>query len=179
MKVITEIVYTIELDTETNVSRVIKQRFLTKGDIKVDDSSTEPSIVRDKTKLTFNQAAMDILGVKADDLITIMYRSENGVNIPLIGKAEAFNSATGNKITKKGTISFRGEMNKTLETYGSTFTIVASKDEGIFFLKGDLEKAEIPDEVIDINKELDFSVLDEQSDDISVDDTELSFDFSL
>ena len=177
MKIISEIVYTIELDTETNVSRVVKQRFLTKADIKIDDSSSEPTIIRDKTKLTFNQAAMDLLDLKADDLIAIMYRSENGNNIPLIGKATAFNMTTGNKITKKGTVSFRGDMNKTLENYGSTFSLVESKDSGIFFLKGDLEVTAIPDEIIDITKELDFANMQDDND--SLDDTDLKFDFSL
>lgn len=178
MKVISEIVYTIELDTETNESRVIKQRFLTKGDVKVDDSSETPSIVRDKTKLTFNQAALDLLRVTEGDFISVMYRTEGTKAFPVIGKSSVFNTENGNKITKKGTISFRGDMNKTLEEFGSNFTLVESKDPDVYFLKGDLERAEIPDEVVDINKELDFSALDEQED-LTVDDTDLSFDFSL
>ena len=177
MKVISEIVYTIEIDTETNESRIIKQRFLTKGDIKIDDSTTDPIIVRDANKLTFNQAALDLMQVKVGDSISIKYRTENGKEIPLIGKDQYFLNAIGNKITKKGTISFRGDMNKNLSLFGSTFNLVESKDKGIFFMKGDLNTVEVPDEIIDINKELDMSSLNEE--DLSLDDTDLSFDFSL
>lgn len=177
MKVISEIVYTIEIDTETNESRIIKQRFLTKGDIKIDDSITDPIIVRDANKLTFNQAALDLMQVKVGDSISIKYRTENGKEIPLIGKDQYFSNAIGNKITKKGTISFRGDMNKNLSLFGSTFNLVESKDKGIFFMKGDLNTVEVPDEIIDINKELDMSSLNEE--DLSLDDTDLSFDFSL
>lgn len=177
MKVISEIVYTIEIDTETNESRIIKQRFLTKGDIKIDDSTTDPIIIRDANKLTFNQAALDLMQVKVGDSISIKYRTENGKELPIIGKDQYFPNAIGNKITKKGTISFRGDMNKNLSLFGSTFNLVESKDKGIFFMKGDLNTVEVPDEIIDINKELDMSSLNEE--DLSLDDTDLSFDFSL
>jgi hypothetical protein len=95
----------------------------------------------------------------------------------VIGTDAAFGTKGGNKLTKTNTVSFRGAANDKLAEYGTTFKIEPSEDEGIFYLIGDKINNPIPDDVIDIESELDIDALDalEIEDDINLE----KFDFTL
>ena len=85
-----------------------------------------------------------------------------------------------NKITAKLTVSYRGAANEKLSAYGTTFKLEPTENEGIFYLVGDKVQEEhpVPDEIVNIENELDIDALDDL--DIDEDDKNLGkFDFNL
>lgn len=88
-----------------------------------------------ENKLKLSKNALEKLNAKADDRISIQYWSEGiGKATPIIGKAEAFTDRLdGNRLTAKGTVSFRGEKRATLIEFGTFFNLEEFK-EGIWKL---------------------------------------------
>jgi hypothetical protein len=140
------------------------------------DENPEPIITLDSNKLILTQGAVDLLKVCEDCRIDIKYKKKDKKSIPVIGTDQAFKTKTGNKLTKSNTISFRGSANERLSAFGTEFKLEASPDEGIFYLIGNAnpEEPEVPDDVIDLEKELDIESLD----DMDLDTTN-NFDFKL
>lgn len=89
--------------------------------------------VNDKT-LSFNQLAIDLLEVSPGDRIDIQYWMEPATAecIPVVAKADTFKTE-GKKLTKLGTISYRGEQHDVLTFYGTQFILTTFKD-GMFKL---------------------------------------------
>jgi len=83
-----------------------------------------------ENKLKLSRAALDKLNAKADDRVSINYWSEDvGKSFPVIGKAQAFtDKLDGNRVTKAGTVAFRGEKRSTLLMFGTVFTLEEFKD---------------------------------------------------
>ena len=85
-----------------------------------------------------------------------------------------------NKLTKSNTVSYRGAANEKLSAYGTVFKLEPTETEGIYYLVGDKEQesSSVPEELVDIEKELDIEPLDNL--DIDVDDVNLEkFDFNF
>lgn len=156
-----------EITVDTEKKSVTKKISSTK---KV-DSNPDPIVTLDSNKLILTQGAVDLLQVCPDCKIDIKYKKDKGITRPVIGTDSAFNSKSGNKLTKSNTVSYRGKANEKLAEYGTTFTLEPTEDEGIYFMVGDQTPKEIvvPDEIIDIEDELDMIELDECKD----------FDFTL
>lgn len=137
---------------------------------------TGPVIVREENKLVLSQEAVDMLHPCDDCRIDIKYKKRDKQSVPVIGTDQAFGTKAGNKLTKSNTVSFRGSANEKLSQYGTQFTLEPTEDEGIFYLVGDVnpKEPEVPEEVVDIDSELDIESLDQ------LEDSELEeFDFNL
>lgn len=82
-------------------------------------------------KLKLGKAAVSMLNAKADDRISVCYWTVNNQEtFPIIGKAEVFTDSTGgNRLTKSGTLSFRGNQRTVLLEYGNLFTLEPFKDD--------------------------------------------------
>jgi len=184
MKVISKLLLTIETDIETGEISLLNREIINddlknnsnkkKSTSKV-DTNLDPIVTLDTNKLILTQGAVDILNVCADCRIDIKYNKEGK---PLIGTDSAFKTKSGNKLTKSNTVSYRGAANAKLAVFGDTFKLEPTKDEGIFLLVGNKEPlaVEIPDEIIDIENELDIMSLD----DLNENSKELSdFNFAL
>lgn len=92
-----------------------------------------PTVQALENKLQLSPSAIELIGVKAGDRLSINYWTVNNrETFPLIGKAETFNEE-GTKLTKSNTISYRGQQMEVLNMYGSNFTIEPFK-EGMFKL---------------------------------------------
>ena len=143
------------------------------------DTNPEPLITLDPNKLILTQGAVDLLQVCPDCRIDIKYKKQGKIVVPIIGTDSAFGTKSGNKLTKSNTVSYRGASNEKLSGYGTVFKLEPTEDAGIFYLKGnkELEETKVPDEIINIEDELDINALD----DINIDlDEELNtFDFKL
>lgn len=115
-----------------------------------------------ENKLKLSKNALEKLNAKADDRISIQYWNEGvGKSSPIIGKAEVFTDRLdGNRLTKSGTVSFRGEKRTTLIGFGTLFNLEPFKD-GIWKL--------VP---VDIPKELD-DLSEEQADAEALNDMEI------
>ena len=144
------------------------------------DANPDPIITLDSNKLILTQGAVDLLQVCADCRVDIKYKKKGKKAVPIIGTDAAFGTKSGNKLTKSNTVSYRGSANEKLSAYGTTFKLEPTEDEGIYYLVGDKvqEENSVPDEIIDIEKELDIESLDNIN--IDEDDKDLGkFDFNL
>ncbi len=137
------------------------------------DTNTEPVITLESNKLVLSQGAADLLEVYEDCRIDVRYKKQGKASVPIIGTGRAFDKEdSGNKLTKTNTVSYRGAANEKLSAFGTVFKLEPTDTAGIFYLKGDKEPEEtkIPDEIINIEDELDLS---------NIEDDEIEFDFNL
>lgn len=167
----------ISVDTKATKSAT---KTSTKASAAKVDANPDPIITLDSNKLILTQGAVDLLQVCADCRVDIKYKKKDKKAVPIIGTDAAFGTKSGNKLTKSNTVSYRGAANEKLSAYGTTFKLEPTEDKGIYYLVGDKiqEENSVPDEIIDIEKELDIESLDNIN--IDEDDKDLEkFDFNL
>jgi len=167
----------VTVDTAKTASKTSKSSG--KSSSKV-DNNPDPIVTLDSNKLILTQGAVDLLQVCEDCRIDIKYEKKDKKAVPIIGTDAAFGTKAGNKLTKSNTVSYRGAANEKLSAYGTVFRLEPTKNEGIYYLVGDKEPEEtkVPDEIINIENELDIEMLDDIN--IDLDNTELGdFDFKL
>lgn len=167
----------VTVDTAKTASKTSKSS--SKSSSKV-DNNPDPIVTLDSNKLILTQGAVDLLQVCEDCRIDIKYEKKDKKAVPIIGTDAAFGTKAGNKLTKSNTVSYRGAANEKLSAYGTVFRLEPTKNEGIYYLVGDKEPEEtkVPDEIINIENELDIEMLDDIN--IDLDNTELGdFDFKL
>ena len=165
----------ISVDTKATKSAT---KTSTKASAAKVDANPDPIITLDSNKLILTQGAVDLLQVCADCRVDIKYKKKDKKAVPIIGTDAAFGTKSGNKLTKSNTVSYRGAANEKLSAYGTTFKLEPTEDKGIYYLVGDKvqEENSVPDEIIDIENELDIESLDN----IDEDDKDLEkFDFNL
>lgn len=141
------------------------------------DENPDPIVTLDTNKLILTQGAVDLLQVCEDCRVDVKYNKDGK---PIIGTDKAFGTKGGNLLTQKLTVSYRGAANTKLATFGDIFRLEPTKDAGIFLLVGNKEPhaIEVPEELVDIEDELDMNSLDELSN--NLDSKDLSdFDFTL
>lgn len=167
----------ISVDTKATKSAT---KTSTKASAAKVDANPDPIITLDSNKLILTQGAVDLLQVCADCRVDIKYKKKDKKAVPIIGTDAAFGTKSGNKLTKSNTVSYRGAANEKLSAYGTTFKLEPTEDKGIYYLVGDKvqEENSVPDEIIDIENELDIESLDNIN--IDEDDKDLEkFDFKL
>lgn len=141
------------------------------------NDNPDPIVTLDTNKLILTQGAVDLLQICEDCRVDIKYNKDGK---PIIGTDKAFGTKGGNLLTQKLTVSYRGAANTKLATFGDVFRLEPTKDEGIFLLVGNKEPhaTEVPEELVNIEDELDMSSLDDLSN--NLDSKDLSdFDFTL
>lgn len=167
----------ISVDTKATKSAT---KTSTKASAAKVDANPDPIITLDSNKLILTQGAVDLLQVCAGCRVDIKYKKKDKKAVPIIGTDAAFGTKSGNKLTKSNTVSYRGAANEKLSAYGTTFKLEPTEDKGIYYLVGDKvqEENSVPDEIIDIENELDIEPLDNIN--IDEDDKDLEkFDFNL
>lgn len=167
----------ISVDTKATKSAT---KTSTKASAAKVDANPDPIITLDSNKLILTQGAVDLLQVCADCRVDIKYKKKDKKAVPIIGTDAAFGTKAGNKLTKSNTVSYRGAANEKLSAYGTVFKLEPTEDKGIYYLIGDKvqESNPVPEEIIDIEKELDIEALDNLN--IDEDDKNLEkFDFNL
>lgn len=167
----------ISVDTKATKSAT---KTSTKASAAKVDANPDPIITLDSNKLILTQGAVDLLQVCADCRVDIKYKKKDKKAVPIIGTDAAFGTKSGNKLTKSNTVSYRGAANEKLSACGTTFKLEPTEDKGIYYLVGDKvqEENSVPDEIIDIENELDIESLDNIN--IDEDDKDLEkFDFNL
>lgn len=139
------------------------------------DENPDPIVTLDSSKLTLTQGAVDLLQVCEDCRIDIKYDNKGKQLMPKIGTDAAFGTKGGNKLTQKNTVRYGGANNKKLAGYGTVFKLEPTEDEGIYWLVGDTtpEEKEVPEELVNIEDELDLDNLD------SVEEEGTHLDFSF
>lgn len=165
---------------EISVDTSTKKTSTKSSTVKKVDLNPDPIITLDSNKLILTQGAVDLLQVCEDCRVDIKYKKRDKKAVPVIGTDSAFGTKGGNKLTKSNTVSYRGAANEKLSAYGTVFKLEPTDNEGIYYMVGDKveEESPIPEEIIDIEKELDIESLDDL--DIDIDNKNLEkFDFNL
>lgn len=118
----------ISFDFDESTNKVSNVKVITSD---VQTCSKEYDLEVDENKLNLTSDAVTKLGAIAGDRIAINYWTvDNQTTYPIISKADVFtDGADGNKITKKGTISFKGQQRTSLLKFGSLFTFSEFKDK--------------------------------------------------
>lgn len=85
----------------------------------------------DDNKIELTSSAINKLGAIAGDRISVNYWTvDNQTTYPIISKSEIFTDGSdGNKLTKKGTVSFKGQQRTSLLKFGSLFTFSEFRDK--------------------------------------------------
>lgn len=109
-----------------------------------DDGSTEPIVILEENKLVLNSKAVEVLGVKWEDRISIIYQKHEDKLVPVIGKDEVFGCNGGNKLTKSKTVSCRGKANTKLAEHGTEFKLIPLNDN-TFIMDGGVNVPYIED----------------------------------
>jgi len=175
MKIVSKLILTLESDTETGETRLLNREVKNDDLAHVRNSITvsekhaqaeilqgnEPLLELDTNKYRINEVAAAILGLKPGDKLHINYPKRDGEYCPAIGSSKAFNVQAGNKLTQKYSVSYRGEANTKLATFGTLFKFEETSRKGIYYLIGDKQPVEEPkaDEVVEINDSLELDDL--------------------
>lgn len=186
--------FEFDFNSDTNEFTLVNQKIISKGktkstskksDIKtsIETEGEIPSVTREDNKLVFNNKAIDLLGVTYGDTISLQFDNKGKVITPVIGNSD-ITGVKGNKITKSGTLSCRGKSNEVLADYGTVFTIIKGKKEGLFELVGEnatVQQNDSDDNELELdnvlNDDIDFDTdIDMEEDDKSIEITDFSFE---
>lgn len=103
-----------------------------------DDGSTEPIVILEENKLVLNSKAVEVLGAKWEDRISVIYQKHEDKLVPVIGKDEVFGCKSGNKLTKSKTVSCRGKANTKLAEHGTEFKLIPLNND-TFIMDGGVD----------------------------------------
>lgn len=156
-----------------------------KKNSEVDDSNPNPLLILEENKYILNKAAVEALGVEPGDKVDIKQQKLNKKECLVIGAAETFGTQSGNKLTQKNAVSYRGKNNQNLAEHGNEFTFTPHpKIDGLFILTGNKEpeiKEDVVPEAEDIASEDELddemaSLIDGNADDTEISDNDFNFD---
>lgn len=121
-------------------------------------STKEYDLEVDENKLNLTSDAVEKLGAAAGDRISVNYWTvDNQTTYPIISKADVFTDGSdGNKMTKKGTVSFKGQQRSSLLKFGSLFTFSEFKDKNGEVMDNVFILTPVEDDRTTINEETDF-----------------------
>lgn len=85
----------------------------------------------EENKIVLTPSAINKLNAVAGDRLSINYWTiDNQNTYPIISKSDVFTDGTnGNKLTQKGTVSFKGQQRNSLLKFGSVFSFGEFKDK--------------------------------------------------
>lgn len=156
-----------------------------KKDSEVDDTNPNPLLILEENKYILNKAAVEALGVEPGDKVDIKQQKLNKKECLVIGAAETFGTQSGNKLTQKNAVSYRGKNNQNLAEHGNEFTFTPHpKIDGLFILTGNREpeiKEDVVPEAEDIASEDELddemaSLIDGNANDTEISDNDFNFD---
>lgn len=161
-----ELLETRLIDRSVNKSDIKPSKSVSKKKV-TKDEDPEPKLFLEDNKFRLNSAALELLKIDVEEgvKLDIRYENNNGRSIPILGIEEIFGSKGGNKLTKSGTVAFRGVKNEELSKYGREFTVIPHTNKiGLFILSSGEQVQEVQeDETIRIEEEdanLSFDDLD-------------------
>lgn len=192
-----KVLFTYEQDDETGEVKVINREVInedlpkakktssSKKSAKKVDENPNPELTLEDNKYVLNSAAVELLGVEADDRIDIKMEKQGKIRVPVIGCNTAFGTQGGNRLTKSNTVSYRGKNRDLLAEYGTVFSFKETDKEGIYQLIGDKplpeekedENVQIVDEdVAEIGRPEELEgILDGDATEVNVDDVDFNF----
>ena len=142
-------------------------------------SAKEFDMEVEENKITLTSEAINKLGAVAGDRLSVNYWTvDNETTYPIISKSDVFtDGAGGNKLTQKGTISFKGQQRTSLLKFGNLFKFTEFTDkqgkvrDDVFVLTP-IENEKLSDDEVnfkqeqEIAKELDSDRVEDEIDTI-------------
>jgi hypothetical protein len=134
----------------------------------------EALITLEKNKLVFNNKALADMNFNPEDRVLIIYEQIKGTNkrFPIIGSDLAFDQeSSGNKLTKAGSIAYRGNANTILSEWGSVFGIEPFKD-GIWKLvsKDVVQEEQSYEDILEEVEKQDFSMFTDEEEEFEIEE---------
>lgn len=175
---------TFDYDTELDVIKnlkceaesQVKRKKATKKDDEEPVIEDEARIILEENKLIINNKAQLDMGLNVGDRILVIWNKEGRLLLPYIGTDEMLEQEGGNKLTKSGTVSYRGKQNAVLADYGTEFTIKLEKEKwrliplnGIVKTEEEEVEEEAEEEAMDAYVALEVT---EGDDNYDIDDTQ-------
>lgn len=150
-------VFTYEQTVDTETGEILRTKLLDKKvtlSDKPDPDDETPRATLEENRLVFNKAALQLMDLKYGTLMDVRYKVVDGNMVPVLGTADAFNVEGGNRLTKSGSLSFRGAKHQTLAEYGTRFILEKTIRKGEFNLVNNDNKIQVDDKIgIDEAKE--------------------------
>lgn len=170
-----------ELFTDTreylddSIKTTKKKSSSSKSSAKIDDSNPNPTLTLEDNKYILNAAAIEALGVTpGESTIDIKNQKIGTKKVKVIGSSDTFGTKAGNKLTLKGTVSFRGKSNEELSELGNIFELDPHPNVvGLFILKGNNQSDE--EEIVPEDEEIIEDAEIEDAIEISEDDFDFTF----
>ena len=133
--------YRMTVDTETGeiLKTELIKRSVDKENIKAVDApkkkksskkeeSNIPTLTLEENKYYLNSAAIELMGVSADDKIDIKYEKSGKEMRPIIGADEIFGTKSGNRLTKSNSVVISNRNLLNLEQISKLFLMILRKD---------------------------------------------------
>ena len=102
-------IFTDTRELKDDTVKGTKKKASKSSSTKIDDSNPNPILTLEDNKYILNAAAIEALGVEPGDTIDIKNQKIGTKKVKVIGSSETFGTKAGNKLTQKGTVSFRGK----------------------------------------------------------------------
>lgn len=155
--------------------KTTKKKSSSKSSAKIDDSNPNPTLTLEDNKYILNAAAIEALGVTpGESTIDIKNQKIGTKKVKVIGSSDTFGTKAGNKLTLKGTVSFRGKSNEELSELGNIFELEPHPNVvGLFILKGNNQSDE--EEIVPEDEETIEDAEIEDAIEISEDDFDFTF----
>jgi len=133
---IKQINVTFEFDTETeevskmkcSIDGVEKKKTRKKSEV-IEEMADTALLTLEEKKLVFNNKAIADMNISAGDRVDIVWEAKDKKSKTMVPKIIVSDEdGTGNKLTKAGTIAYKGKQNAVLAEFGSEFTVELRKD---------------------------------------------------
>lgn len=137
----------------------------------------EAKVILEENKLVLNNKAILDMGLNTGDRIMVIWNKTGKLLLPYIGTDEMFEQQGGNKLTKSGTVSYRGAQNAVLADYGTEFTLKLEKDRWRLIPIREKEVAEVEEEEEEDVAFAQYEAIEvtEGDDNYDIDDEDLKF----
>ena len=163
-----KVLFTYEQDDETGEVKVINREVVNddlpktkktsspKKTSKKADENPEPELILEDNKYSLNTAAIELLGVEADDRIDIKFEKRDKVRVPVIGCNAAFGTQ-GKETDKEGIFELVGDKPIPEE----------KEDENIKIVDEEVEEIGRPEDLI--------GIVDGDATEVKADDIDFNF----
>ena len=106
-------------------------------------------------RLFIDKEAAELLALAPDDRIEVRYWNDGPNEVtPVVGRIDAFGDCEGRRVSKKMTVSFRGQQAQVLQIYGTEFELSLMEGHKFFrmtAIKQSLEDSYLREAENDLN----------------------------
>lgn len=182
---IKQINVTFEFDPETetvsnlecSIDGVEKKKTRKKSEV-ITEMAAEAILTLEEKKLIFNNKAIADMNISAGDRIDIVWEAKDKKSKLMVPKIIVSDEdGTGNKLTKSGTIAYKGKQNVVLSEFGSEFTVALRKDGAWDLIptkNSTIKESSSLEEAIETAEEINADLITDDDDELELDNLAFS-----